>query len=57
MGEEKITRTITKNYVNVGTKENPEWELVDKICEVSILTRLDKIKLFFKKLLHLDKLK
>jgi hypothetical protein len=55
MGEEKITRTITKTYVNVGTKENPEWELVDKICEVSILTRWDKIKLFFKKLLRLDK--
>ena len=55
MGEEKITRTITKKYVNVGTEENPEWELVDKICDASILTRWDKIKLFFKKLLRLDK--
>jgi hypothetical protein len=59
MGEEKITRTITKKYVNVGTEENPEWELLNNpFNDVQIFeTRWEKVKRFFKKLLHLDKQK
>ena len=57
MGEEKITRTITKNYVNVGTVENPEWELLNSPFNNGTIyeSRREKVRKFFKKLLHLDK--
>ncbi len=41
MGEEKITWTITKKYVNVGTKENPEWLPLNEW--ISVNTRLPEI--------------
>lgn len=57
--EDKINYKAKRYYVNVGTEENPEWEwLNNPFNDVQIFeTRWEKVKRFFKKLLHLDKLK
>ena len=53
----KINYKVKRYYVNVGTEENPEWEwLNNPLDRVEIFeTRWEKVKRFFKKLLHLDK--
>ena len=58
MGD-KINYKFTRYYVNVGTEENPEWEwLNNPFDRVEIFeTRWEKVKRFFKKMLHLDKQK
>ena len=58
MGD-KINYKVKRFYVNVGTQENPEWELLNNpFDDVKIFeTRWEKVKRFFKKLLHLDKQK
>ena len=55
----KINYKVKRYYVNVGTEENPEWEwLNNPFGRVEIFeTRWEKVKRFFKKLLHLDKQK
>lgn len=56
MGD-KINYKVKRYYVNVGTEENPEWEwLNNPFNDVQIFeTRWEKVRGFFKKLLHLDK--
>lgn len=56
MGD-KINYKVKRYYVNVGTEKNPEWEWLDNpFNDVQIFeTRWEKVKRFFKKLLHLDK--
>ena len=55
--KDKINYKFKRYYVNVGTEENPEWQWIkNPVGKVEIFeTRLEKIKRFFKKLLHLDK--
>ena len=55
--KDKINYKFKRYYVNVGTEENPEWEwLNNPVNDVSIFeTRWEKVRRFFKKLLHLDK--
>ena len=55
--KDKINYKVKRQYVNVGTEENPEWEwLNNPVSKVQIFeTRWEKVKKFFKKLLHLDK--
>lgn len=56
MGD-KINYKVKRYYANVGTEENPEWEwLNNPFNDVQIFeTRWERVKRFFKKLLHLDK--
>ena len=58
MGD-KINYKVKRYYINVGTEKNPEWEwLNNPFNDVQIFeTRWENVKRFFKKLLHLDKLK
>lgn len=58
MGD-KINYKAKRYYVNVGTEENPEWEkLNNPLNRVEVFeTRWEKVKRFFKKLLHLHKQK
>lgn len=57
--KDKINYKFKRYYVNVGTEENQEWKWINNpVDKVEIFeTRFEKIKRFFKKLLHLDKQK
>ena len=58
MGEKANFKTRVF-YANIGMEENPLWEKLNiPLDRVEIFeTRWEKVKRFFKKLLHLDKLK
>ena len=54
---DKINYKVTRYYANVGTEKNPEWKWINNpVGKVEIFeTKREKVKRFFKKLLHLDK--